>query len=213
MNFKSYLVMALGATMLVTSCKKGDTGPAGPMGPQGNTGGTGATGAPGTNGSNGKDGKDAQVIYSNWMPLNFVANEHPADESNETRPYTNIQVIDAPQLTSEFIDHGTVLTYIKNSEGFVRSVNTGGYIRGVTSDGEGFEYGCDISFTVGKIILLLNWGNVDEINDSGTTVRYILIPGITAAATGRFTSGPAAGFTKVELKKMSYEQVMKLLKK
>ena len=220
MNFKSYLVMALGATMLMTSCKKGDMGPAGPAGPNGPTGATGATGAA---------GKDAQVIYSNWMPANFTEIDHTVENSTTSSLYNYIHSIDAPKLTSDIVDKGQVLVYFKNSQGEVSPVNESTYIRDTvqtvdptTHDVNTYDIYVELKpvYKVGSIKVYVDnwdwWGGgfttnaefFDHVNHNGSAVRYILITGVTPS--GRVASGAAAGHTMQELKKMSYAEVTKL---
>lgn len=74
---------------LLTSCKKGDTGPAGPAGP---TGATGAAGPAGT----------ANVIYSAWADVTFTG-------SGTSWSAT----ITAPGVTQDIMDKGVVKTYFK----------------------------------------------------------------------------------------------------
>ena len=221
MKFKSYLVMALGAAMLVTSCKKGDMGPSGPAGPQGSTGAIGATGAV---------GKDAQVTYSNWMPANFAEIDYEADNSSTSSLYSYDQSIDALKLTSDIIDKGQILVYFKSSQGEVSSVNENTYIRDTVKTVDPTTHHVDTYETyvelkpvykVGNIKLYVNdwgwWGGdfssdaeyFDHVNHNGSAVRYILIPGVTPS--GRIASGAATGHTMEELKKMSYAEVTKLL--
>jgi hypothetical protein len=76
---------------------------------------------------------------------------------------------------------------------FPSSVNGGAYIR--------FAYGYD---SPGFIYITSN----DETVFNGTGVfRYVVIPGGVA---GRFTSGPAAGYTFDQVRTMSYSQVASL---
>ena len=210
MNFKSYLVMALGATMLVTSCKKGDTGPAGPKGDTGatgSTGATGATGAPGTNGKDGKDGTNAQVFYSDWITLNLTEIDHTDGEQPDMADFDFMQSISAPKITADILDKGQIFVYVKNSLGTIFSIDNyyGIYDKDVTGD---YRYALSHSYSVGQVNLYTSF-NINKINALNNKVRYIIIPGVTPS--GRIAVGAAAGHTVEELKKMSYAEITKLL--
>lgn len=241
MNFKSYLVMALGATMLVTSCKKGDTGPMGPKGDKGDTGATGskgdkgdkgdtgATGATGGTGTPGKDGTDAQVIYSDWITANLTANTHPSGETATESNYSYLQLIDAPKLTADIVDKGQVLVYFKNSEGEIFNISNQTYTIGtyfdedpsthvVTKNRLGINFFTNCS--IGKVKLFYDnswWLDVDW--DTNKVISSFNASGSKVRyvlipgniSSGRIASGPATGHSVEELKKMSYAEVIKLL--
>lgn len=102
------LAVALTLTVLITSCKKGDTGPAGPAGAAGSAGAAGPTGATGATGT-------ANVIYSDWFtPATYIK-----DTVFGIWGF-NYDKADAG-ITQKIIDSGTVITYGK-LDGYVTSI-------------------------------------------------------------------------------------------
>lgn len=93
------LAVAVTLLVLITSCKKGDTGPTGPTGPAGTAGPTGT----------------ANVIYSDW----FTPATYKKDTVFGIWGF-NYDKADAA-ITQKIIDSGTVITYGK-LDGYVTSV-------------------------------------------------------------------------------------------
>ena len=93
------LAVAVTLLVLITSCKKGDTGPTGPTGPAGTAGPTGT----------------ANVIYSDW----FTPATYKKDTVFGTWGF-NYDKADAA-ITQKIIDSGTVITSGK-LDGYVTSV-------------------------------------------------------------------------------------------
>lgn len=81
----SGIAMLTACLVMLSSCKKGDTGPAGPAG-------------------------TANVIYSNWMDTNpWVASTTSTGAGKKTYYFD----IAAPKVTQDIIDKGTVLVYVQ----------------------------------------------------------------------------------------------------
>jgi len=86
--------------MAAASCKKGDTGPAGPAGPAGPTGAAGAAGPAGT----------ANVIYSDWTTLTFIADtQHNGAVIDTVGSHYSWNV---PKLTADILNKGEIKVYI-----------------------------------------------------------------------------------------------------
>ena len=83
-SFAMSYYLVVGAIMLLTSCKKGDTGPAGAPGPAGPPGTTGPVGA-------------ANVIYSGWFNLDY----NPETENGDTVRF--VATITAPKLVDSIL--------------------------------------------------------------------------------------------------------------
>jgi hypothetical protein len=88
------LAVAVTLLMLITSCKKGDTGPAGAAGPTGATGTAGPTGT-------------ANVIYSAW----FTASPWIKDTVFDVYRFNYAKT--AADITQNMLDSGTVITFGK----------------------------------------------------------------------------------------------------
>lgn len=208
MKLKICLALTVCATLLMTSCKKGDTGP---IGPKGDTGATGTKGDPGSNGTN------ANVIYSDWIPVNYVKlTDDP--ENLYQHSFKCQQIISAPKLSSEIVNKGQMLLFHKNALGDIVTLSNGSFVLDRYEDNDQNPH----SMTY-QVLSVYSTGNItiyaalldsyiavlDNINKNGSAFRYVLIPGVTGS--GRIASGPAAGHTIEELKKMSYAEVTKLL--
>lgn len=212
----------LAGSIFLSACK-GDTGPTGPQGatglqgvtgatgPTGLTGTTGAIGPAGTTGATGSQGPigpqgpigTANVIYSAWTAfVNATWSASVVEFGKTVRNYPAV----APGITQTMLDQGVVLSFIKfavpaNTPYPLPAVINGVNVSGVSSS-------VFIELAVG--ILRIKHMNITDNLDPGTLssqtqYRYILIPG--GIAGGRFTSGPAAGYTVAQVKAMSYAQV------
>jgi hypothetical protein len=181
----------------VATGAKGETGPAGTTGPRGETGtagtngtngkdgATGATGAMGATGSRGETGATgaqgpkgdagtADVFYSNWISVQFIGSTEFA------------ATINAPKITQEILDKGTVLTYAKS--------NLNGNVIPLPFAALNGTIRTTVVYNLGKVLLGANF------NASSQTYRYIIFsPGISIGA-GR----------KKALESMSYEEVKAL---
>jgi hypothetical protein len=124
------------------------------------------------------------VFYSPWITLSAAYNS--TDSAYE-------QTLPAASITQNVLDHGAVLSYIKDAEGDV-----------VPPDDLGLTPFYDL-----QSIFLIAGGDF-----STTSYRYIVIPGtiaVTSSAANRAVSGTAATIGVAGLKAMSYAQVIKAL--
>jgi|GEM_PF-2402940 len=202
MKTKFLVLSLLSASLFLFSCK-GDKGELGPKGDKGDKGETGATGP------QGQAGTPANVIYSNWMDVD--ATPYTYDNTSdflEEMDFSHRQIIATPKLTADIADKGVVLMYYKNAQGRIFQVVSSGdwsvpdlYDR--DGNGDLFESWRSVyySYKVGEIRFYIGtaWSGQStlELNDTGATIRYILIPGLTEVRAS-------------ELKKLSYEEVVKL---
>ena len=196
-------------SLIFLSACKGDTGPAGPAGPTGPAGTPGATGATGPAGT---PGTPAQVIYSAWVTSPFAQRDTTIDGT-----CLRIRHINAPSLTATILSQGTMITYFR-----VGSI--GPYQLPYVSDAGGATNQIHCISNLQKIFVYRHTYNTCRFSSAvpesypGQPVlinlpqsleyRYVLIPGLIGG--GRFTSGPAAGYSIVQLKAMSYEQIREI---
>lgn len=180
-------------SIFITSCK-GDTGPVGPQGPAGPTGATGATGATGGTGATGATGS-ANVIYSNWIT---VTNSEWSNTGQSATSHT--KDLSAPGITTTIINQGVVLVYM--------NYDTPPQIRLLPWFDGTYLISHYVDYVqVGTIrVGTRRFDNAPFINNYAPIYyRYVLIPG--GVSGGRFSSGPAVGYSTDQLKNMSYEQV------
>lgn len=176
----------------------GATGPVGPIGPVGPAGPTGATGS-------------ANVIYSAWVTSPYNSRDSSIDGTCH-----RVRHLDAPSLTATILNQGVMVTYFRIS-------NIGPYLLPYTSDAGGATNQIEAIYATQKIFITRKtFGSCRyTVADPGTApvlinlpqsleYRYILIPGIVGG--GKMMSGPAAGYTSEQLKAMSYEEIIRLLK-
>lgn len=219
--------LLLSAAILFTACK-GDAGPQGPQGTQGPQGPQGAQGVigptgpvgpqgpqgvQGPQGPQGPAGQNAQVIYSNWIPspTTFGAAGW-FDTTISTVGQVNRANLPAPSVTQAILTQGLTLMYHTFS-----STGTAGLA--TTANAQPLPFttraGTDIIEinhrpAIGRMIVFVK--NLSTTTGYGLLTnhffRYILIPGLVSG--GRFTSGPAAGYSVDQVKAMSYDQVTSL---
>jgi hypothetical protein len=165
-QFRSLLCVVAAIIVIgLTSCSKsgsGSTGPAGPAGPD-------------------------SVIYSAWIPLNFVFNS--TDSAFE-------DTLVAPLITAGILDSGVILSYIQFTD-----QNNVEHIQSVSSIGSFlFE-----DFSPGEINITSPY--VDLTN---YLYRYVIIPGSLTAGNSAATR-KINGYTPAELKAMPLTQVQQVL--
>ncbi len=151
--------------MMTLSCSKPENG---------TNGVDGKNGINGTNGAVGQTG-NANVIYSDWAPVTFTASS-PAQGN-----------INAPKITQEILDQGTILVYAKLSNS---------YLQAPTSQSTSY---IQVFLNLGNIGLTTNFST----NSFSSGFRYIIIPG--GAPAGRSIA------PKIDYKTMTYSQVCKSL--
>lgn len=156
LTLRSVAALLVATLMLFSSCSK--EGPEGPQGPQG------AQGAQGPQGPQGADGDPgtANVIYSQWTDTvtYYLASATTTD--------TIVGQLLAASLTEDIVNNGEVKVYA--------NLGSAGdpYVVPLPYSNANGNF-IEIYFYVGGIDILSN------INISGLPLRYILIPGGTAA--------------------------------
>lgn len=154
----------------LAACSDGDPGP------KGDVGTTGPAGAAGAKGDKGDPGT-ANVIYSEWMEIEWNGNDFPEYKSMNRRE---------PLITDEFFDKGGVtLFFIRVTQGDVTLVVPLPYALGNNSNmygaaqlqaGEGY---------IGLVAQSTDGSDLGETVGEGLEVRYVLIPGGTLTTGGR----------------------------
>lgn len=196
----SFASLCFSALILLVSCEKeGPVGPPGPMGPAGTNGTVGAQGPQGPAGT-------ANVIYSTWTDDETLDWE---DDETITGVPQKIATWSAAQISQQVVDSGVVLVYARAANnGPVSPLPATFYA--ATGAADQFSY----SINVGA--LQFTHRSTDAVGVFVTPAvtdvrfRYIIIPGGTPGS--RMASSPAAGYTVEQLKAMTYEQVVALLR-
>jgi hypothetical protein len=135
----------------------------------------------GTAGPAGRAGS-ANVEHTAWITLAMTQSiPQPADTI-----YT--QTITAASITQAILDSGLVLCYLQTPGGTT------------ITDVADFSYALDVEISIGSIALT-GFGT----DFSGAGFRYVIVPGSTLIANS------LKGYTKAQLKTMSYSAVSKLL--
>jgi hypothetical protein len=135
----------------------------------------------GTSGPAGPPGS-ANVEHTAWVTLAMTKGLDAAGDTVYT------QTITAASITQTILDSGLVLCYLQTPGG------------GTITDVADFSYVLDVEISVGSIALT-SFGE----DFSGAGFRYVIVPGSTLIANS------LRGYTKTQLKTMSYSAVSKLL--
>ena len=208
---KLTLLSLFAMVITAVSCtKEGPEGPVGAQGPQGPPGTPGAQGSPGTNGTNGTNGAPANIIYSAWVATvasDWVPGYIAPNNYNTENCYNRT----APGITQAILDQGVVLCYGKNftvgASTILPNVQLLPYRE--SFNGQSYSFTLDIS----KIAFLYDPDGTAPVRPvsqlAGISYRYIIIPGLVSG--GKLASGPGAGMSVTDLKKMPYEEVMSQL--
>lgn len=166
-------ILLLAITVIIVSCKKGDTGPAGAAGAQGPAGSTGSTGATGATGT-------ANVIYSPWLNVTF----------QQFFDTNMIAKIPAPKLADSILNKGEIKVYFNAG-----SDAAGGqlvlplpvhepFLFSDSASGQSVTLIINPYFAVDTISIVSNYdvsSFVDGNRNNNWQFRYILIPGGTTA--------------------------------
>jgi hypothetical protein len=206
-SLKFFSLMLL-TSLFIISCQK--EGPEGPAGPQGVAGPQGAAGTNGTNGANGATGATgatgpqgpagtANVIYSAWSKFTSGGwgDSSFIDVGSVSRFNRS-----APGITSSILSTGVVLSYLANVDG------SGNVLAGAGPYPLPFLFGTRTISVIPAVGRIIYYVSVTGFTNGTYSTRYIIIPG--GVAGGRFTSGPATGYTVEQVKAMSYEQIKTL---
>ncbi len=149
------LVTLVVLSVALFSCE-GEDGAIGPQGEQGEQGSQGEQGEPGT----------ANVIYSDWIDSEF--------ENDITDGFDAFN-IDAPEITQEILDTGTILVYARSTTNTIYQVPVTFY--GILNESYFFRVINAGTLNIG--VEGIGTNNIGEpfLND---VFRYIIIPGEVA---------------------------------
>jgi hypothetical protein len=218
-NYTSLFALLFSAiTLFSIGCtKEGPEGPVGAQGPQGPPGSTGANGANGTPGPAGPAGT-ANVIYSSWLTsgaANWVTNVPATTGAFDALAMYRRA---ATGITQAILDNGVVLCYMKGTAPNQSGIGTNVVLTlpYIYVDDDFLDY---YDFTLPSV------GNIYFTYKTGTSAaamtaaqlglfahRYVIIPG--GVSGGRYMKGASISginYSADELKKMSYEKIVKLL--
>lgn len=218
--------LLLFTAIVFNSCKKGDTGAVGPQGIQGPSGPQGAQGIigptgpvgpqgiQGIQGIQGVPGQNAQVVYSSWIatPTTFGGVTGWADSAITTIGTVSRANIAAPAITQIILNQGLVVVYHTFSAtpaGLATTANAQSLP--FTTNAGTVLFEANFRPAIGRVIFFIKtFSGAGSFGlTTGHYIRYIVIPGLVA---GRFTSGPASGYSAEQIKNMSYDQVLALFK-
>ena len=201
-------LLTLAITFIAISCTK--EGPEGPVGATGVQGPPGVQGPQGDQGDQGPPGTGGGVTYSAW----FVTGNNWVTTPNYLAELIFVKT--APAVTQSIIDQGVVLAYMKGDPLYSGSLQENSvfqlpYIVGPNSFStwtDVFDFGIE---TPGQIIFFYKsdnpWSAADLVD---VQFRYIIIPGTTLGGRGISGGTTYEGYTKDELKAMSYDEVARL---
>lgn len=221
-RFTFSLVLLFTGALVLSSCKK-ETGATGPQGLQGIAGLSGAQGPVGATGPQGPQGPQglqgpagpigavSNVIYSGWL----ASNNGPGTTlwtTTGASAYPGVYALldrSVPSITSAIINQGVVLGFIRNTPTYGLTISAQlPYTEWISSYNDYYNF---VVPAAGTLRFMYSSSFPWTVTSLGQVeFRYLIIPGSTSG--GRFISGPAAGYTKDELKSMSYSDVIKTFK-
>lgn len=139
----------------------------------------------------------AGAIYSAWIDVKVSDTLSKLKEENN---FYYKQLLPAGTLTADIANNGIVLMYYKNKNGLIFSVDRDDVYEIPDTDinGHDFQLSAGFIFKEKYLSFLVTCADKGEINDNGSAVRYVLIPGMVA---GRSITG---------LKKLPYSEVARL---
>jgi hypothetical protein len=139
----------------------------------------------------------AGAIYSSWIDVNLIVN--PLTIVAEKEFYYK-QSLTATALTADVVNKGIVLMYYKDKSGMVIPVERDDVyeIQDVDAAGNTFYFTAGFVFKTNYISFLVDASDFAQLNDNGSAVRYVVVPGNVA---GRSVS---------DLAKLPYSEVAKL---
>lgn len=138
----------------------------------------------------------AGAIYSAWIDVNVVDNTSTLVSESE---FAFKQDIPATALTADVVDKGIVLMYHKNKEGIIVPIERDDVyeVQDLDADGVSFYISMGFTFKANYLAFLADAYDMDQMNNNGSAVRYVIIPGNTQ---GRVA----------DLQKLPYSEVAKL---
>ena len=135
----------------------------------------------------------AGAFYSSWIDVNVTDTLPKLKEE----AYNYKQVLPAEALTADIINNGQVVMYYKNKNGVIFTVGSTIAVRDYTTDGYAFNFYPGYIFKEKYLSFLMD-SYRDAVNDNGSAIRYLLIPGTAQARS------------VTDLQKMPYSEVAKL---
>lgn len=194
-KFRLLTLSSLAIIFIASSCTK--EGPEGPAGATGAQGPAGTPGAPGTPGA-------GVTTYSAWFVTGAGWTEATAADPYYGEVLYYLKA--APVVTQQIIDQGIVLCYMKGDPLLDAPANATPFLLPYTiGTGFGFNDQYDFTLTPGNIRFLYKSNNPWEAEDLEViSFRYVVIPGSIA---GRSTTPTYGGYTRDQLKGMTYQQV------
>lgn len=173
------LITVVMLSIFIFSCEgeDGAVGPQGEQGPQGDQGPQGEQGEPGT----------ANVMYSDWIGSGF--------ENDITDGFDAFN-IDAPEITQEILDTGTILVYARSTTNTIYQVPVTFY--GFLNENYFFRV-----INAGTLNIGVEGVGINDIGEPflNDVFRYIIIPGGVAINSSRSSE---------DLKHMSYKEITTL---
>ncbi|WP_299435718.1 hypothetical protein [uncultured Aquimarina sp.] len=162
---------------LIFSCE-GEDGAIGPQGEQGEQGPQGDQGEPGT----------ANVMYSDWIDSGF--------ENDITDGFDAFN-IDAPEITQEILDTGTILVYARSTTNTIYQVPV--TFHGFLNENYFFRV-----ITAGTLNIGVEGIGINDIGEPflNDVFRYIIIPGGATINNSKSLE---------DFKNMSYEDITAIL--
>jgi hypothetical protein len=138
----------------------------------------------------------AGAIYSAWIDVHL---SDTLTKLADERKFNCKQSLPAEALTADVVNKGIVLMYYKNRNGVIFPVDRANIDAITDGDSHGdFEIYPGFIFKERYLSFLVATGNMDRINDNGSAVRYVLIPGNASARSA------------THIKKMPYSEIAKL---
>ncbi len=214
-------VLFLSGSLFFQSCKK-ETGSVGPQGFQGNPGLTGASGVVGATGPQGIQGSQgpvgpvgpigavSNIVYSSWIPTRPSVGA-TFWTATGAASYNAVAIFNtpAPAITSTIINQGLVLAYMRGVFNLTASITVQLPFSESVATGWNDYYDFTIP-SAGQIRFLYKSAAPWTLVQVGSAeVRYFVVPG--SVSGGRYTDGPAKGYSRDELKSMSYIKILQLL--
>jgi hypothetical protein len=136
----------------------------------------------------------AGAIYSSWIDVNV---SDTVTRLAEERDFSYKQLLPAEALTADIVNNGLVFLFYKSKNGVIGAINKEGYITDVAVDGYTFSYYAGYGIKEKYLSFLTNGYKV-QINENGSAIRYVVIP------------GSVQGRSMTDLKKMPYSEIAKL---
>lgn len=164
-------------TILFLSSCSGDDGEDGATGPQGEQGPQGDQGEQGEIGT-------ANVIYSDWIDSEF---DNPVTDGFDSFS------IDAPEVTQEILDSGTILVYANSNSNTIYQVPVS--FHGILNENYWFRV-----INTGTISIGVEGIGINNIGEPflNNVFRYVIIPGGVSASAK----------STVNYSKMTYKEII-----